>query len=147
MIQGRKPAEITLQPSKLLLLWIVAIHSAVLVAVIACLDFSHMSLTLALVVVGFSLCYLRWRSPKWVGLVFNEGSWALIDSSGQQPVTVSWLYHFGSILILGFHQKDSIRWCNEAVVVLPDSSSASELTQLRRRLFIGGLDGQRAHSR
>lgn len=129
-----KPVEISLRQSRLLLLWIIIVHSAAAVVLVFLkLSFMVLAPLLMIILAGFCLSYAQWCRPVWITITCNKDGWALESVEGVQPVRLHWHYRFGEILIMGFCGE---RLGKVAIPLLPDSANAEQLRQLRQILLL-----------
>jgi membrane-bound toxin of toxin-antitoxin system len=129
-----KPVEINLQRSRLLLLWIIAIHCFASAALLSLgLSILFVAPLLAIILVGFYVSFWRWRNPAWQTVVCDEGCWVLKDEKGVQEASLRWFYHFGQLVILGFRIG---KYRKVTLLLFPDAVSAEQLRQLRQVLLL-----------
>lgn len=129
-----KPVEISLRQSRLLLYWIIVVHSAATV-VLVFLKLSFMLLVslLMIILAGFCLSYAQWCRTVWIKITCNKDGWTLVTVEAVQPVRLHWHYRFGELLIIGFCGE---RLGKVAIPLMPDSASSEQLRQLRQVLLL-----------
>lgn len=131
-----RPVELEIQPSRLLLAWLLAAHFSVFLILLIAPIPLMLSVGLAVVVcLGGYLCIHRWCKQGAQYLGWHHGIWLL--RQGQLPGEVelqSYLILPG-ILQLVFRRAGR---CHR-LLIYPDSVSSEELRQLRQLLLLGNV--------